>query len=264
MSTLVKELVEAGVHFGHRASRWNPKMRPYIYARRNLIHIIDVRETIRGLLRAKKYLADVASHNSLILFVGTKRQASDAIAREAGRCGMPYVSERWLGGTLTNYRTIRDRLTRLEEVELLRQSDAFNSYSKKAQASLNREYKKMYRNLNGMRTMARLPECMVVIDPKKEKNAVKEAQKLGIAVVSLIDTDCDPDTVDLPIPGNDDSMRSIEMISKILADAVLAGKAQAATQQQASTEGADAKAAQAAEAAAMAEKAEADAPVAAS
>lgn len=239
MSTLVKELVEAGVHFGHRASRWNPKMRPYIYARRNLIHIIDVRETIRGILRAKKYLADVASHNSMILFVGTKRQASDAIAREAARCGMPYVSERWLGGTLTNFRTIRDRLTRLEEVELLRKSEAFNTYSKKAQASLNREYKKMYRNLNGMRTMARLPECMIVVDPKKEKNAVKEAQKLGISVVSLIDTDCDPDTVDLPIPGNDDSMRSIELIAKILADAVLAGKAQANTQQQAANEGAE-------------------------
>ncbi len=242
MSTLVKELVEAGVHFGHRASRWNPKMRPYIYARRNLIHIIDVRETIRGLLRAKKYLADVSARGGLILFVGTKRQAAESVEREAGRCGMPFVAERWLGGTLTNFRTIRDRLTRLEELELIRAGEAINSYSKKAQASLNREYKKMYRNLNGMRTMSRLPECLVVIDPKKEKNAVKEAQKLGIAVVSLIDTDCDPDTVDLPIPGNDDSMRSIEMITKIISDAVLAGKAQAAVQQQAGNEGADAPA----------------------
>lgn len=243
MSTLVKDLVEAGVHFGHRASRWNPKMRPYIYARRNLIHIIDVRETIRGLLRAKKYLADVAARGGLILFVGTKRQAAESIEREASRCGMPFVAERWLGGTLTNFRTIRDRLTRLEELELIRGGEEINTYSKKAQATLNREYKKMYRNLNGMRTMGRLPECMVVIDPKKEKNAVKEARKLGIAVVSLIDTDCDPDTVDLPIPGNDDSMRSIEMITKIIADAVLAGKAQASVQQQAANEGADAKAA---------------------
>lgn len=214
-------------------------MRPYIYARRNLIHIIDVRETIRGLLRAKKYLGDVASHGSLILFVGTKRQAAEALEAEALRCGMPFVSERWLGGTLTNFRTIRDRLSRLEELEQIRASEEINSYSKKMQASLNREYKKMYRNLNGMRTMNRLPECLVVVDPKKEKNAVKEAQKLGIAVVSLIDTDCDPDTVDLPIPGNDDSMRSIELITKILSDAILAGKAQAATQKQAANEGAE-------------------------
>lgn len=244
MSTLVKELVEAGVHFGHRASRWNPKMRPYIYARRNLIHIIDVRETIRGLLRAKKYLADVSARGGLILFVGTKRQAAESIEREASRCGMPYVAERWLGGTLTNFRTIRDRLSRLEELEEIRGGEEIDTYSKKAQAALNREYKKMHRNLNGMRTMSRLPECLVVIDPKKEKNAVKEAQKLGIAVVALIDTDCNPDVVDLPIPGNDDSMRSIEMITKIVADAVAAGKAQASVQQQAASEGADAPAAE--------------------
>lgn len=262
--SLVNELVEAGVHFGHRASRWNPKMRPYIYARRNLIHIIDVRETIRGLLRAKKYLSDVAGRGSLILFVGTKRQASESIEREAMRCGMPFVAERWLGGTLTNYRTIRDRLGRLEELEAIRNSDAINSYSKKMQSTLNREYRKIYRNLNGMRTMTRLPECMVVVDPKKEKNAVKEARALGIAVVSLIDTDCDPDTVDLPIPGNDDSMRSIEVISRLLADAVAAGKAQAAMQQQAAAEGKAQAAVQKAEAKAAAEKAKADAPVATS
>lgn len=263
--SLVNELVEAGVHFGHRASRWNPKMRPYIYARRNLIHIIDVRETIRGLLRAKKYLADVAGRGSLILFVGTKRQASESIEREAGRCGMPFVAERWLGGTLTNFRTIRDRLGRLEELESIRGSEAINSYSKKMQSTLNREYRKIYRNLNGMRTMTRLPECLVVVDPKKEKNAVKEARALGIPVVSLIDTDCDPDTIDLPIPGNDDSMRSIEVITRLLADAVAAGKAQAAMQQQASNEGAAKEAAKKAEEKAIAEKAAADdAPVAAS
>lgn len=237
--SLVNELVEAGVHFGHRASRWNPKMRPYIYARKNLIHIIDVRETVRGLLRAKKYLAQVASRGSLILWVGTKRQAADSIEREAGRCGMPYVAERWLGGTLTNFRTIRDRLGRLEEVEGIRSGEAIHSYSKKAQSTLARDYRKMHRNLNGMRTMSRLPECMVVVDPKKEKNAVIEARKLGIAVVALIDTDCDPDMVDLPIPGNDDSLRSIEMITKILADAILTGKNQAAVQQQVAAEGAD-------------------------
>ena len=239
MSALVKELVEAGVHYGHRASRWNPKMRPYIYARKNLIHIIDVRETVRGLLRAKKYLQQVASRGSLILFVGTKRQAADAIGQEAQRAGMAFVNDRWLGGTLTNFRTIRSRLTRLEELESLR-GDAvkFDTYSKKMQSALNREYRKMFRNLNGIRTMNRLPECLIIVDPKKEKNAVSEAQKLGIATVALIDTDCDPDVVDLPIPGNDDSMRSIELIVKMLADAIVAGKNQAAVQTQYATEGA--------------------------
>ncbi len=227
-NVLVKDLIEAGVHFGHRSSRWNPKMRPYIYARRNLIHIIDVRETIRGLLRARKYLQQVAYGGSLVLFVGTKRQASETIANQAARCGMPFVSDRWLGGTLTNFRTIRSRLGRLEELEGLRASEElFATYSKKMQSSLNREYRRMYRNLNGIRTMNRLPECVVTIDPMKEKNAIKEAQKLGITTVSLIDTNCDPDEVDLPIPGNDDSIRSIELVAKYLADAVLAGKAAA-------------------------------------
>ena len=213
-------------------------MRPYIYARRNQIHIIDVRETIRGLLRAKKYLSSVASRGSLVLFVGTKRQAGDAVQKAAERCGMPYVNDRWLGGTLTNFRTIRSRLSRLEELEQIREGEELNTYSKKMQSSLNREYRKMFRNLNGMRTMNRLPESMIIIDPKKEKNAVKEARKLGISTVALIDTDCDPDVVDLPIPGNDDSMRSIDLIINILADAVNEGKAQAATQQQQQSEGA--------------------------
>jgi small subunit ribosomal protein S2 len=244
VSALVKELVEAGVHYGHRASRWNPKMRPYIYARKNLIHIIDVRETVRGLLRAKKYLQQVSTRGSLVLFVGTKRQAADAIGNEAQRCGMPYVNDRWLGGTLTNFRTIRSRLTRLEELEAIRESEQINTYSKKMQSALNREYRKMFRNLNGIRTMSRLPECLIIVDPKKEKNAVSEAQKLGIATVSLIDTDCDPDLVDLPIPGNDDSgnddsMRSIELIVRMLADAIVAGKKESAVQSQYASEGAE-------------------------
>ncbi len=237
-TVLVKDLIEAGVHFGHRASRWNPKMRPYIYARRNLIHIIDVRETIRGLLRARKYLQRIASGGSLVLFVGTKRQASDTIEQQSLRCGMPYVSDRWLGGTLTNFRTIRSRLGRLEELEAIRSGTEIESYSKKMQSALNREYRKMYRNLNGIRTMNRLPECLVIIDPRKEKNAVYEAKKLGITTVALIDTDCDPDEVDLPIPGNDDSIRSIELIVQLLADAVLAGKAAGGALKQEQTEGA--------------------------
>ncbi len=200
-------------------------MRPYIYAKKNLIHIIDLRETVKGLLRARRYLSQVAGNGSLILFVGTKRQASDAIERESLRCGMPFVSDRWLGGCLTNFRTIRSRLVRLEELESIRSSDRLSEYSKKMQSALNREYRKMYRNLNGIRTMGRLPEVLVVIDPRKERNAVKEARKMGLATVALIDTDCDPDEVDLPIPGNDDSIRSIELVLKTLADAVLDGKA---------------------------------------
>jgi len=202
-------------------------MRPYIYARRNLIHIIDVRETIRGILRARKYLQRVSAQGSLVLFVGTKRQASETIEQQSQRCGMPFISDRWLGGTLTNFRTIRSRLTRLEELENLRATNEISAYSKKMQSALNREYRKMYRNLNGLRTLNRLPECLVVIDPRKEKNAIREAQKLGVATIALIDTDCDPDQVDLPIPGNDDSIRSIELVVRLLADAVLAGKASA-------------------------------------
>ncbi len=261
----VTDLIEAGVHFGHRASRWNPKMRPYIYGKRNLIHIIDLRETVRGLLRAYRYLAKVASSGSLVLFVGTKRQAKETVEREAARCGMPYVSERWLGGTLTNYRTIRDRLKRLHELESLwlpanenpakvdlptymktmlnesgklelskaPESAAIRGYSKKMVATLNRELTKIQRNLSGIRDMNRLPDAIVVVDPKREHIAVKEAQRMGVTTVALIDTDSDPDVVDLPIPGNDDSIRSIELILAKLADAVLEGKAALPPEQQA-------------------------------
>jgi small subunit ribosomal protein S2 len=230
--TLVNELVEAGVHFGHRASRWNPKMAPYIYARKNGIHIIDIRETIRGLITAKKYLAQVAAQGSLILFVGTKKQAGPAVEREATRCHMPFVAERWLGGCLTNFRTIRSRLGRLEEVEKIRGGEEIATYSKKMQSALAREYRKMYRNLNGIRTLNRVPECLVIVDPNKEKNAVKEARALGITTVSLIDTDCDPDLIDLPIPGNDDGIRSIELIMRHLAEAALVGSQSAAAMKQ--------------------------------
>lgn len=230
--SLVQEMIEAGVHYGHRASRWNPKMSPYIYARKNLIHIVDIRETVRGLLRATKYLKQVAAQGSLILFVGTKRQAGETVLREADRCGMPYVNDRWLGGTLTNFRTIRSRLGRLEELERIRTSDELALYSKKMQSSLGREYRKMYRNLNGIRTMNRPPDCLVIVDPRKEKNAIREARALGITTVALIDTDCDPDLVDLAIPGNDDGIRSIELIVRHLSDAVLAGTGSAAAEQE--------------------------------
>lgn len=219
----IKALIESGVHFGHRASLWNPKMRPYVYGRRKFIHIIDVRETVRGILRAKKFLKQVAAEGNLVLFVGTKRQASETIQTQAERCGMPYISERWLGGTLTNFETIRSRLRRLEELEKIMEGEVLQTYSKKMQASLAREYHKMYRNLNGLRKMDRYPAAMVVVDPRKEKNAVREARKLGVISIALIDTDSDPDEVDLPIPGNDDSIRSIDLIVSYLADAVAEG-----------------------------------------
>ena len=225
---IVQDMIEAGVHFGHRTSLWNPKMAPYIFGRKNQIHILDIRETLRGLLRAKKYLSQVAAGGSLILFVGTKRQAGEAVEAHSVRCSMPFVSERWLGGTLTNFRTIRSRLGRLEELEQIRGGAEIDNYSKKMQSSLNREYRKMYRNLNGLRTMNRLPECLFIVDPGKERNAVREAKRLGITTVALIDSDSDPSQIDLPIPGNDDGIRSIELIMKELADAVIEGKGQRA------------------------------------
>lgn len=220
----VKELIEAGVHFGHRASRWNPKMRPYIYGKRNLIHIVDLRETLRGILRAAKFLTQVASQGKLVLFVGTKRQAKEIIEREAQKIGMPHVNERWLGGTLTNFRTIRSRLARLQELEDLETTGQIHTFSKKMISSLNRERTKIARNLSGIRDMTRIPEAMVVIDPRREHNAVAEARKMGVTTIALIDTDSDPDLVDLPIPGNDDSIRSIELVVSRLAQAVAEGK----------------------------------------
>lgn len=221
----VKELIEAGVHFGHRASRWNPKMRPYIYGKRNLIHIIDLRETLRGMLRACKYLTQISSQGKLTIFVGTKRQAKEIVVRESGKIGMPVVSERWLGGTLTNFRTIRSRLQRLQELEDLESSGQIHTFSKKMISSLTRERLKIARNLQGIREMNRIPEAMIVVDPRREHNAVAEARKMGVTTIALIDTDSDPDTVDLPIPGNDDSIRSIELVMSKLAAAIQEGRA---------------------------------------
>jgi len=220
----VKDMLEAGVHFGHNCARWNPKMRPYIYGRRNRIHIIDIKETVRGLLRASKYLQKIAAQNSMILFVGTKRQASEPVAEAARACGMPFVSERWLGGMLTNFRTVRSRLKRLEELEALEQTGEINTYSKKRQSTLRRELKKVKRNLDGIRTLTRIPDAVVVIDPKNEKNCIHECRLLGVKIVSLIDTDSDPDMVDLPIPGNDDSIRSIRIVLNHISDAIKSGR----------------------------------------
>jgi small subunit ribosomal protein S2 len=221
---LVKTLVDAGVHFGHRVSRWNPKMEPYIHGKRNMIHIIDVKETVKGLLRAKRLIQQTVAGGKDILFVGTKRQARHAVEDEAKRCGMHYVSERWLGGTLTNFRTIRARLNRLEELEKLWETGQIETYSKKMKSTLDRERTKIKTNLEGIRKMDKMPGVMFIIDTRREHIAVKEAKKLGVKTIALIDTDSDPDLIDLPIPGNDDAMRAIEVIVKELADAVIDGK----------------------------------------
>ncbi|MFO8013312.1 MAG: 30S ribosomal protein S2 [Phycisphaerae bacterium] len=231
----VSDLIDAGIHFGHPASRWNPKMEPYIYGRRNFIHIIDLRETVRGIIRAQKFLSRLVAEGRDVLFVGTKRQARASIEQEAQRCLMPYVSYRWLGGTLTNFRTIRSRLGRLEELEALEESGAINRYSKKMIASLQRELRKIKRNLDGIRKMERLPGALVVVDPVREKNAVREANKLDIPVVALADTEADPDNLTVVVPGNDDAMRSIELVIKQMADACIEGLANRAAR--AATEG---------------------------
>src|SRR5437870_4889856 len=221
---LVKQLVDAGVHFGHRVSRWNPKMEPYIHGKRNMIHIIDVKETIKGLLRAKKLITQIVQQGKDVLFVGTKRQARFAIEEEAKRSGMHYVSERWLGGTLTNFRTIRARLNRLEELEGLFTTGKIESYSKKMKSTLQREMDKIKTNLEGIRKMEKMPGVMFIVDTRREHIAVKEAKKLGVPTVALIDTDSDPELIDLPIPGNDDAMRAIEIILHELADSIIEGK----------------------------------------
>ncbi len=224
MASLVKDLVEAGIHFGHRSTNWNPKMAPYIFGKRNKIHIIDVKETIKGLLLARKFVTKTVAGGKDVLFVGTKRQARGIIEKYVTETGMHYVTERWLGGTLTNFRTIRERLKRLEELERIEESGEIDNYSKKMESQLRREKSKILRNLEGIRRMNKLPGCMVVVDVSNELNAVKEARKLGIPTVCLIDTDSDPDFADIPIPGNDDAMRAIEVVISSLCAAVQEGK----------------------------------------
>lgn len=225
-NSLVQDLIESGIHFGQRASNWNPKMQQYIYAKRQGIHIIDIKETVKGLLLAKRLLARTVADGKDICFVGTKRQAKDVLEQRVADVKMHYVTERWLGGTLTNFRTIRSRLKRLEELEAIEQTDNFASYSKKMESQLRRELRKIRRNLEGVRRMDKLPGAMVIVDVRLETTALREARKLGIPTIALIDTDGDPDQVDLPIPGNDDSMRSIDVIVRELCLAIAEGKQQ--------------------------------------
>lgn len=221
---LVKDLIHAGIHFGHKASRWNPKMKPYIHGKRNALHIIDVKETLRGLLLAKKFLTQVVAGGKDVLFVGTKRQARRSVKNHSERVGMHAVYDRWLGGTLTNFREIRRRVARLNELEAMEAEGNLDAFSKKEGARLRREMRKIQRNLGGIRSMESFPGVMVVVDVSREVIAVREARKAGIPVICLMDTDGDPDLVDIPIPGNDDSMRSIEIIMRELCDAVEVGK----------------------------------------
>lgn len=223
-NSLVQDLIEAGIHFGQRSSNWNPKMQPYIYGKRNGIHIIDIKETVKGLLLAKRFLTKVVADGKDVCFVGTKRQAKGVIEQRVGDAKMHYVTERWLGGTLTNFRTIRSRLKRLEELEAIEADDNFQSYSKKMESQLRREMRKIKRNLDGIRRMSKLPGAMVVIDVRREGTALKEAHKLGIPTICLIDTDGDPELADIPIPGNDDSMRSIDVVIRELCKAISDGK----------------------------------------
>lgn len=221
---LTRKLINAGVHFGHAVSRWNPKMSQYIFVKRGNIHIIDVKKTLKGMLIAKKLLAEVASTGKDVVFVGTKRQAQKAVENAAAKCGMHFVSQRWLGGMLTNFRTIRTRLQRLEELEAMVEDGSLDTESKKQASRLKREMKKIKANLDGVRKMSRLPGAVVVVDAKKEYLALHEAKKLGIVTVGLLDTDSDPDTVDVAIPANDDSIRAVDLILNELADAVAIGK----------------------------------------
>jgi len=227
MQTNVQELIDAGVHFGCHASRWNPKMAPYIQARRGTIHIIDLRETVRGLLRARHVLYHLAADGGQILWVGTKRQVR-GVVREAGeRTGMPVVTERWIGGTLTNYGVIRSRLRRLEELETMDEDGGIHQYSKKVVSSLRREKRKIVRNLGGIREMSGIPGALVVVDPSREYNAIREARKMGLAIIGILDTDCDPSNVDIVIPGNDDALKSVRLLVESLVTAVEEGAANA-------------------------------------
>lgn len=226
MSNLtIKQLLEAGVHFGHQTKRWNPKMKPYIFGARNGIYIIDLQKTLKMFKEAYNFVKEVASHNDYVLFVGTKKQAQESIADEAGRCGAYYVNNRWLGGTMTNFQTIEKSIERLRKYEELKQGDIFKVLPKKEAFGIEKEIQKLERNIGGIKAMDRLPGALYIVDPKKEYIAVNEAKKLGIPTVGIVDTNCDPDDIDFVIPGNDDAIRAIKLITLKIADAILEGKA---------------------------------------
>ena len=234
----MKDLLEAGVHFGHQTKRWNPKMKPYIFGERNGIYILDLGRTAKLYREAADFVSNTAAQGGTVLFVGTKRQAQDAIAEEAQRCGMFFVNQRWLGGLLTNFSTIQRSLARLRDLEAMTTDGRADMLSKKEVARLDKERRKLAKNLDGIRGMSRLPDAVFVVDTKHEQIAVDEARKLKIPVIGVVDTNCDPDEVDFVIPGNDDALRSIRLFSAGIADSVLSGRGIA---ESATAEAADAK-----------------------
>ena len=217
----MKQLLEAGVHFGHQTRRWNPKMKPYIYTERNGIYIIDLQKSVGKVDEAYDAVSDIAAQGGTILFVGTKKQAQDAIKTEAERCGMYYVNERWLGGMLTNFRTIESRIARLKAIETMSEDGTFDVLPKKEVIALKKECEKLEKNLGGIKDMKRIPDAIFVVDPKKERICIKEAQALGITLIGIADTNCDPDELDYVIPGNDDAIRAVKLIVSKMADAVI-------------------------------------------
>ena len=225
MSTVtMKQLLEAGVHFGHQTKRWNPKMKEYIFGSRNGIYIIDLQKTVRLFKEAYKFVVDAVGRGEHVLFVGTKKQAQDSISEEAQRAGMFFVNQRWLGGTLTNFRTIKKNVERLKKIEKMKEDGTYEALPKKEVLGLEKERGKMEKTLGGIKDMGKLPGGLFIVDPRKEDIAVREARKLGIPIVAIVDTNCDPDEVDFIIPGNDDAIRAIRLISSKVADACLEGK----------------------------------------
>ena len=220
----MKQLLEVGVHFGHQTKKWNPKMKKYIYTDKNGIYIIDLQETQRLLIEAYEYVKKVASEGGIILFVGTKKQTQDIIESYARECGMPYVKNRWLGGTLTNFETITKRTKRIDEIEDMEKSGIFEKLPKKEVLGIRKEYEKLLLNIGGIRNMKKLPDVLYAIDPNKEMIAIKEARKLGIPIVAITDTNCDPDLIDFVIPGNDDAIRSCSLITSVICEAIKKGK----------------------------------------
>ncbi len=220
----MKQLLESGVHFGHQTRRWNPKMAPYIFTERNGIYIIDLQKTVRKVEEMYQFVKELAQERGNILIVGTKKQAQETVRLEAERCGMPYVNERWLGGMLTNFKTIKSRIDRLIKLEEMETDGSFYLLPKKEVLELRKEKERLERFLGGIRNMRRLPDAVFIIDPRKERIAVAEARKLGIPIVAIVDTNCDPDEVDLVIPGNDDAIRAVRLLTGKVADAVIEGK----------------------------------------
>ena len=251
----INTLLQAGVHFGHQTRRWCPKMKPYIFGERNGIYILDLKQTIVEADKAYSFLAETAAKGGKVLFVGTKKQAQEAIVNEAKRAGQPYVSNRWLGGMLTNFVTIRSRVARMEELEAMKEDGRMDALTKKEQALLQKELTKLQENLDGIRDMTSLPQALFVVDTRREEIAIREANRLHIPVVGLIDTNSDPDVVDFGVPANDDAIRSINLMTAIMADAVLAGTGQAeVTAEEMTAPATEAAPAAAAEAPAAADK----------